>query len=132
MSSSTMRNPFYFLYVPWLAVALGCGIGVGDPCIPEKTPPDGFDKTEAYLETGSAQCQSRVCGVFFYQGNPLAGAADPDEVQEKIYCTCRCDSPDQNFATCQCPDGFECREVLDIGGPGVQGSYCVRRGLAAR
>ena len=128
MAFPGMDKQTHFVFAVCLALALGCGTSVGDPCLPEKTPPDGFADTEAYLETGSGQCESRVCGVFFYSGNPLSDSADPDLVDDRIYCTCRCKAPDDDFATCQCPDDFECREVLDIGGPGVRGSYCVRHG----
>lgn len=128
MPSGTTTSLPCFLYGPCIAVAVGCGIGVGDPCIPEKVPPDGFAKTETYLETNSGQCESRVCGVFFFEGDPSGQLTDQSEVEDKIYCTCRCQAPNEDFATCECPKGFECQKILGIGGPGVQGSYCVRRG----
>ena len=29
-------------------------------------------------------------------------------------------------STCECPGGFSCEEVLETGGDGLRGSYCVR------
>ena len=93
--------------------------------MPEQIPDTGFAETEAYLETSSVQCETRVCGVFGFIGNPRT--QNQKVVANGIYCTCRCKAPDEDFAVCECPDGFECQEVLDIGGPGVRGSYCVKR-----
>jgi len=48
------------------------------------------------------------------------------QVEERVYCTCRCNSGNTGFAECECPDGFSCVNVLEQGGPGVRGGYCVR------
>ncbi len=51
--------------------AVGCNApGVGDPCTPENIPSDGFNGSEAYLETSSVQCRTRVCMVYQLQGDP--------------------------------------------------------------
>jgi hypothetical protein len=107
--------------------ATGCATGVGDPCVPEQIPEGGFDENEAYIETSSVQCETRVCGVFKFEGDPRQ--QDQRIVEDRIYCTCRCKAPSKEFATCECPDDFECVEVLELGGKGVRGSYCVRRGF---
>ena len=112
----------------FMCVATGCSTGVGDPCTPEKIPETGFSVNEAYIETSSVQCETRVCGVFKYEGDPRSPNADKRVVEDRIYCTCRCKAPDKDFAVCDCPDDFECQKILDLGGPGLEGSYCVRRG----
>ena len=132
--------------------AMGCATpAVGDPCLPEQVPETGFDEREAYIESSSVQCATRVCMVFRLKGDPRPGCverpmaancdpsvdpdctggiscADPDEIEKRIYCTCRCNSGDTGFAECECPDGFSCVDVLEQGGPGVRGGYCVRNG----
>lgn len=51
-----------------------------------------------------------------------------DSIREHVYCSCRCGTTgDVNVPTCDCPGGFECRELQQGGGSSVAGSYCVRR-----
>jgi hypothetical protein len=125
----------------------GCSTpAVGAPCLPEQVPEEGFDRREAYVESSSVQCETRVCIVYLLEGDPriddcVPAAADPndpmsvervcpseDEVEKRVYCTCRCNSGNTGFAECECPDGFTCVDVLEQGGPGVRGGYCVRNG----
>jgi hypothetical protein len=140
--------------VSLLASVLGaCAAGVGDPCVPEKIPSSvdnvngenvtvyGFVKGESYIEAGSVQCQTRVCGVFNLVGDPSGkcqnatsqGGKCPDQatIDQHVYCTCRCAAPSKDFATCTCPSGFECVEALSQGEIGVRGSYCVKSGTFA-
>lgn len=134
--------------------AVGCSTpAVGDPCLPEQVPESGFDDKEAYIESSSVQCQTRVCIVFRLKGdprrdcvpraaNPNCEADDPScaevvcpsqkDIDERVYCTCRCDSGESGFAECECPDGYSCFPVLEQGGPGVRGSYCVKNGTFTR
>lgn len=129
------------------ALQVGCPAPpVGDPCTPEQIPMGGFDDNEAYVETSSVQCETRVCMVYKLAGDPRCPVDGPNaataptacsapevirpmqaEVDRRIYCTCRCDAPNAAFATCTCPDGYSCQPVLELGGPGVQGSYCVKK-----
>jgi hypothetical protein len=96
--------------------------GVGDPCDPESVPGGGFDPNEVYLETSSVQCRTRVCMVYKIDGLP----SDSEANEERVYCTCRCDAPaDSNTPTCNCPTGFVCENILEQGGSGIQGGYCV-------
>lgn len=116
---------------------------VGAPCLPEQVPEFGFDEREAYIESSSVQCETRVCLVYELDGDPREGCvpktcavdekdcqerlcSDPGDVEDRIYCSCRCDAPSDDFAECDCPDGFSCTPVLRKGGAGVQGSYCVK------
>ena len=109
--------------------------GVGDACVPEQVPPGGFLASETYLETSSVQCATRVCLVRNLAGDPNKiceetnepGCVPADEVAEKVYCSCRCGAPaGSSVPTCSCPGGFTCEEVLETGGDGLRGSYCVR------
>ena len=103
---------------------LGCPTtsGVGDPCDPESVPGGGFDPNEVYLETSSVQCRTRVCMVYKIDGLPSDSQANED----RVYCSCRCDAPaDSNTPTCNCPNGFVCETILNQGGSGIQGGYCV-------
>jgi hypothetical protein len=61
-------------------------------------------------------------------GNVCATAAD---VEDRIYCTCRCDAPD-GYAECACPDGFSCVDVFEQGGGDIRGGYCARDGTFTR
>lgn len=128
-------------------VVIGVAIGgcstpaVGDPCLPEQIPETGFDPREAYIESNSVQCETRVCMVFHLDGDPTCpeGQSTPEHkcamaslVDDSVYCTCRCDSGGTGFAECECPDGFSCVEVLSRGGAGVKGGYCVNNKTVTR
>lgn len=138
------------------AFATACATpAVGDPCLPEQVPEDGFVDSEAYVESSSVQCETRVCIVYHLDGDPrkdcqmrggcvptpggnqcdgegVVRCASEGEVEQRVYCTCRCDSGNTGFAECECPDGFSCVDVLEQGGPGVRGGYCVRNGSVAQ
>jgi hypothetical protein len=148
--------PLYLLACGSLLLGLGCSTpAVGAPCLPEQVPDEGFDPSEAYIESSSVQCETRVCLVYQLSGDPrmpcgegtaataaptctetdptkcpAAGAtcADPAQIERRVYCSCRCDAGDTGFAECECPEGFACHKILERGGPGVRGSYCVRNG----
>lgn len=143
-----------------LPLSLGCQEGgVGDPCIPEDefdpTFP-GFSAEEINIESRSFQCRTRVCLVANFQGRvsckygQAAGAGvckTPDltrEVdpavrpqlvarrpEEAVYCSYRCKAPTPGAPVQECPEGFECREMLadvGLGDSQLAGSYCVRNG----
>jgi len=115
--------------------------GVGDACLPELIPEEGFDRNRVYVETGSEDCQTNVCLVYRLRGDPNPATcvdpdvecADPETARvcqqqrcaldethkHRVHCSCRCDGSD----ACSCPEGFSCREV-GFGTP--QESYCVR------
>lgn len=133
--------------------------GVGDPCIPEDefdpTFP-GFSKDEINIESRSFQCRTRVCLVANFQGRVSckygqeAGSnkcKTPDLTQnvtpevlpqlqsrrpeDAVYCSYRCKAPQPNAPVQECPEGFECREMLadvGLGDAQLAGSYCVRNG----
>lgn len=150
LAISARSLPLFALTVFLFAMTgSGCATpAVGDPCLPEQVPETGFDDSEAYVESSSVQCQTRVCIVYHLGGDPRDGCtpsgdstcvstesmqcppvitcASPEQIEERVYCTCRCDSGNTGFAECECPDGFSCVDVLEQGGPGVRGGYCVR------
>lgn len=119
-----------------LMAMVGCkSSSVGDPCTPEEIPEGGFNSAEAYLETSSVQCRTRVCLVYKLGGDPSqvieegtceeeGVCVNADELEQQVTCSCRCDAP-EGQPTCDCPGGFVCTEILDLGGQGVRGSYCV-------
>ncbi len=136
----------FLLGTLFLTFALvGCEApGVGDPCVPEAIPEGGgFNPLEVYLETSSVQCRTRVCMVYQFEGDPSESfeecesptgsgidcASKPlqDQIDDRVFCTCRCDTTTQGASTCECPSGFSCQPILDEeAGPGIAGSYCVR------
>src|SRR5687767_13309616 len=125
--------------------------GVGDPCTPEtiprKTGPAGepifgFEKSESYIESSSVQCRSRLCIVYQLDNrtngadpadprrictapNTPPGCVPPEERSRSVYCTGKCGGP-KTAEQCECPDGFECKEIRTLGGDGIRGSYCVK------
>lgn len=117
--------------------------GVGDACVPEQVPAGGFLQSETYLETSSVQCATRVCLVRGLDGDPnnlieddcplgVDTCTDEAAVEETVYCSCRCAAPaGSGVPTCGCPGGFKCEEVLETGGDGIRGSYCVREEVAS-
>ena len=128
----------------FMALSLSCGEkGIGDPCLPEQVPEGGFDGNERYIESSSVQCRSRICLVYELEGDPRtplgspecgsnASCPTPDEVADRVFCSCRCKAPPGvNARTCSCPDGFTCVEdvLQDTGGDGIRGGYCVPKRL---
>lgn len=120
-----------------LALSAACSeSSVGDPCVPEQVPEGGFLTSETYLETSSVQCATRVCLVRGLEGDPNktceAFPDDPEcvlesDIERSVYCSCRCGAPEgSSVPTCGCPGGFLCEEILETGGDGLRGSYCVR------
>lgn len=128
-------------------VAAACADeGVGDPCTPEAIPVKngmyGFEATESYIEASSVQCRSRLCivrqldnhtngtipadpRVICDAQNPVSGCVDETELTNSVYCTCKCGGP-KTSEQCDCPEPFQCKEILTLGGEGIRGSYCVR------
>lgn len=49
----------------------------------------------------------------------------PSTRDYSVFCTCRCNGP-AGGSYCQCPGGFVCTPVLESGGAGIVGSYCLR------
>jgi hypothetical protein len=122
----------------WLTGSGCSSSAVGDPCSPEQVPEGGFLASETYLETSSVQCATRVCLVRGLMGDPNnlqedecprgeATCVPSSEVERNVYCSCRCGTPSGvGGETCDCPGGFICEEVLETGGDGIRGSYCIR------
>ncbi len=151
MGDMMSRNCLELMGFVALALLAGAcsSTGVGDACVPEQVPAGGFLASETYLETSSVQCATRVCLVRELDGDPNnlqedgcplddpAGSPQDStcvtasDVADSVYCSCRCGAPaGSGLPTCSCPSGFKCEEVLETGGDGLRGSYCVREELA--
>ncbi len=64
-------------------------------------------------------------------GDAITVAVDPQlqqrQAQDSVYCSCRCNGPDESARYCDCPSGFSCVELVeDLARDEVAGSYCVR------
>lgn len=97
-------------------------------------------------KTGDAPDVCRVPGTTGLNDSGATAADDVIAVEVKpqlferqaanaVYCSCRCDGPEENARYCECPSGFACVELVDdlgsvIGGGGGQlaGSYCIKDG----
>ena len=120
----------------------------------------GYAVEEVNVESRSFQCETRVCLVNHFQGRVscpygqteadattgpkcfIPGYDDPvlvavsaqlyeRQAKKAVYCSCRCDGPDDNARYCECPDGYSCTRLVDDLGLGrgqLAGSYCVRNG----
>jgi hypothetical protein len=118
-----------------LPLASGCAaVGVGDPCIPEAIPGDGFQISEVYVETSAVQCRTRVCVVYHLDGDPenvtsagcLGGATTcvedmipltpgtriGDNDINRVFCSCRCRAGEgnPNLPICACGGGYHCAD----------------------
>lgn len=108
-----------------------------------------YHDSQALISTRSADCGQGVCLAYHLHGRvdgecadgtePGASVgdagvrndpecADPDQIAERMYCTCRCDGPPGTMDLCDCPDGFSCVDVVSALVPEAQGGYCVRNG----
>jgi hypothetical protein len=50
---------------------------------------------------------------------------------DAVYCSCRCDGPDDSARYCECPSGFACVELVEdlgLGSGQLAGSYCIKEG----
>lgn len=137
-------SPIWIAFAVAALGAIGCADeGVGDPCIPETVPCNangeqcGYKASEAYIEATSVQCKSRLCIVYKLDNKTLGiipsdprtlctgkndknGCVDNEALAKSVYCTRRCvDDAD-------CPDEYKCEPILNLGGPGIRGSYCVK------
>jgi hypothetical protein len=55
------------------------------------------------------------------------------QTDKAVYCSCRCDGPEKNARYCECPEGFQCEELVDdlkitMAAGNLAGSYCIRAG----
>lgn len=121
--------------VGFLLLGGGCAAsGVGDPCVPEAVPPNGFTPNEVYVESSAVQCRTRTCLVYHLTGDPEnlmsngcpdGGTGCVDDINpvipgtelapnsiNRVFCSCRCrpDATAPNLPTCSCGDGYNCSE----------------------
>ena len=51
------------------------------------------------------------------------------QTDKAVYCSCRCNGPDENARYCECPSGYACVELVDqlgLKGGQLAGSYCIK------
>ncbi len=61
----------------------------------------------------------------------VAGQLLERRADDAVYCSCRCDGPDDNARYCECPSGYACVELvedLQLGPGQLAGSYCIKEG----
>jgi hypothetical protein len=119
----------------------------------------GYSKEEVNVESRSFQCETRLCLVNKFQGRVSCPAGQTSEGGEcrtpdgalrvsvpvapqlvarppsdAVYCSCRCADPldrtGSTAPTCECPEGFECTELIpnvELGDRELAGSYCVKQ-----
>ena len=135
-----MKNLLALVSVSVLsAVALGCQArGVGDPCVPETIPQEGF-ANEVFVETSSVQCRTRTCLNYRLPGDPrrivgeascppgTLGCVNAEARDTQIFCSCRCSAGtgDSSLPLCTCPEAFHCVNLVTQGGDAVRGGYCI-------
>lgn len=110
-------------------VDVGTGVpSLGEVCEPD-TPSGGFSSSEVYIGVGAPECDGHPCLVYHLEGDPSAdcttNCAESDDVQERVYCTCKCDGFSAG-AYCNCPAGYSCEELFSASAGDLGGSYCVR------
>jgi hypothetical protein len=88
-------------------------------------------------EAGEQRCY--VPGTDDPVAVPVCAQCDPTSnrhAEDAVYCSCRCgvaegDEKDDNFNFCDCPEGFECKEIrknVGLGDKQITGKYCVKQG----
>jgi hypothetical protein len=122
-----------------------CG---GLPGLPTQTPEDigtfceprvdpGFSTTSMYIDARTEHCSSGVCLIDGTSAPLVTTCEDPalcpasPDFAAVSYCSCRCDPKgDNSRPPCECPEDFECRDVLNGEAPdSLAGGYCLRKVL---
>lgn len=125
-----------------------CVPATGSPCLPTascssesatcaQNAPVGyfvFSNDEVFIEGKGPSCPG-VCMVYELAGDISPNCrgdncANPEEVEERIYCSCRCALPDGvTGEPCTCPDGMLCSsEMFEVAGADLSGGYCIKDG----
>jgi hypothetical protein len=92
-------------------------------------PPELIDPSQPETVSHDDQCQ--LPGGLGTVQVPVRPQRLERRPEDAVYCSCRCDGADPNARYCECPSGFECRELVpqsDTGPSGRAGSYCIRSG----
>ncbi len=139
--------------------AQGVGDPCVPETIPYIGSTQGFASSEIYLETSAVQCRTRVCMVYRLgavidnrsPANPekvctnanltpdcvtprgsCAASGCASNSLDRVFCSCRCRASAGGLANtplCECGDGYNCVDIVDRGGAGLRGGYCVPRGM---
>jgi hypothetical protein len=97
--------------------------------------PGGQTQTDLALDGSVAgRCRAPGSGDAQSAVSVPVAAWDIDRPPDRaVYCSCRCDGPDRAAHYCECPEGYECTELIPdmgLGATQLPGSYCVREGTA--
>jgi len=100
----------------------------------------GGSATTATSNKGKDCC---IPGTDTPVSSPVCGQCAADggrNAENAVYCSCRCGEPldangnegerDPNFNYCDCPDGFECKEIrknIGISDKQLSGQYCIKK-----
>jgi hypothetical protein len=98
--------------------------------------PYGQSETDLASAPGDAAERCRIPGTDGTDPNdvittPVLPQLVDRQAEKAVYCSCRCDGPDEGARYCECPSGYACTELvkeLGLSGAQLAGSYCVRNG----
>ncbi len=99
----------------------------GNPCpsVPTCTIPGGATVIGSSSSTVAQQYQIQVT---------VPPQQTPRQTANAVYCSCRCQNPegktDDGAVYCQCPDGFECKQLVtqisSQSDTNLAGGYCIK------
>lgn len=134
--------PLFVLFAALSLAACEQETDVGAPCTLQAPCTDracGFGPTETHVDKSSSQCEDACLVHRLDNGTGGAVLANPEvlcdaagqpagcvtkaQLEDAVYCSCRCNGPKDAKGFCECPDGFECALVLSSGKPEDAG-YC--------
>jgi hypothetical protein len=110
---------------------------LGTPCLPAQTT---YYDSQVVLETRSEACGDGVCLAYHLEGDTdpscdtsesSNACASEEDIENRAYCTCRCDAPVDSPDRCACSDGFTCVDLVELRDD-VAGSYCVKNAPVGR
>lgn len=98
----------------------------------------GADETDNRTEAGQEK-ECCVPGTDTPVAAPVCGQCADDsnrDAESAVYCSCRCgvaegEPNDPNFNFCECPTGFDCKEIrknVGLGDKQITGKYCIKQG----
>lgn len=96
----------------------------------QEDPPASAEQT-CYLPGTNSTPDNKINGKVDAWIARAASAPNGRKPDQAVYCSCRCDGPDQGARYCDCPSGFVCQKLVEDIGKGhaqLAGSYCIKEG----
>jgi hypothetical protein len=91
-----------------------------------------YGQTDEEIAKGDSQQRCHIPGTSD-KDNLITAKVEPQcgnrRAADTVYCSCRCAGPDPNARYCECPKGYECKELLrdiGLGSKELAGSYCIK------